>query len=116
MRRYVLDNRAGSGIIAKTVPLWQWLEGATPLLPAHNSYAMLANNYYEVGAWGQAAEYYLRAEEIYRNTHDLVVDSDSELDSAILFSYVRAQADMHLRRLDAPSASAARAKPQATAS
>lgn len=71
----------------------------------HSVYAMLANNYFYVNNWDGAALNYEKAEEIYLQTYDLVIDDPQPLDSAMVYAYVQAQADMHLQRLDASRAS-----------
>jgi tetratricopeptide (TPR) repeat protein len=73
----------------------------------HTVYAMLANNYFYVENWDGAVLNYQSAESTYRATYDLVVDDTPPLDSAIVFSYVQAQGDMHVRRLDAARATQA---------
>lgn len=73
----------------------------------HTVFAMLANNYFYVENWDGAALNYQKAEEIYRETYDLVVDSEPVLDSAVIYSYAQAQGDMHVRRLEADRAVAA---------
>ena len=70
----------------------------------HAVYAMLANNYFYVNNWDGAALNYEKAEEIYLETFDLVIDDPQPLDSATVYAYVQAQADMHLQRLDASRA------------
>jgi tetratricopeptide (TPR) repeat protein len=70
----------------------------------HEVYAMLANNYFYVENWDGAALNYARAEEVYLETWDLTVDDPQPLDSATVFSYVQAQGDMHVQRLDAERA------------
>ncbi len=70
----------------------------------HTVFAMLANNYFYVENWDGAALNYRRAEEVYRQTYDLVVDEEPVLDSAVIHSYARAEGDMHVRRLDADRA------------
>ena len=72
----------------------------------HTVFAMLANNYFYVSNWDGAALNYETAEEVYRETYDLV-DEPQALDSAVVFSYVQAQGDMHVKRLDASRASEA---------
>ena len=59
---------------------------------------------------------YGRAEEVYLETWDLVVEGEPVLDSATVYAYVQAQGDMHVQRLDAPRAETAydRALPWAT--
>lgn len=81
----------------------------------HTVFAMLANNYFYVENWDGAALNYQKAEEIYRETYDLVVDSEPVLDSAVIYSYTQAQGDMHVRRLDADRAVAAYEKALAVA-
>lgn len=73
----------------------------------HTVHAMLANNYFYVSAWEAAAQNYARAENVYLATYDLVVDEAPPLDSAVVFSYVQAQGDMHVQRFDATSAAEA---------
>ena len=73
----------------------------------HTVYAMLANNYFYVEDWDGAALNYEKAEEVYRETFDLVVEDPQPLDSAVVFSYVQAQGDMHVQRIDALQASEA---------
>lgn len=95
----------------------QELEKLTLLTPdQHSVFAMLANNYFFVENWDAAAVNYGRAEEVYMETWDLVVDGEPVLDSATVFSYVQAQGDMHVQRLDASRAETAydRALPWAT--
>lgn len=70
----------------------------------HTVFAMLANNYFYVDNWDGAALNYESAEEVYRETYDLVVDEEPVLDSALVHSYAQAQGDMHVRRLDAARA------------
>lgn len=67
----------------------------------HSVFAMLANDYFYVGNWDGAALSYAEAEEVYRETYDLVVDREPVFDSALVYSYAQAQGDMHVRRLDA---------------
>ena len=62
---------------------------------------MLANNYFYVSNWDGAALNYERAETVYLETWDLTVDEPQPLDSTTVFSYVQAQGDMHVQRLDA---------------
>lgn len=87
----------------------QELEKLTLLTPdQHSIYAMLANNYFYVSNWDGAAINYGKAEEIYLETWDLVVDENPQpIDSVTVFSYVQAQGDMHVQRLDAARASEA---------
>ncbi|MGY8778743.1 MAG: tetratricopeptide repeat protein [Longimicrobiales bacterium] len=73
----------------------------------HTVYAMLANNYFYVSNWDGAALNYQTAEDVYLATYDLVLDETPPLDSATVFSYVQAQGDMHIQRLDAMQATAA---------
>jgi len=73
----------------------------------HTVFAMLANNYFYVENWDGAALNYQSAEDTYRATYDLVVEDPPALDSTIVFSYIQAQGDMHVRRLDARGASEA---------
>lgn len=81
------------------------LEKLTLLTPdQHSVYAMLANNYFFVEEWDAAAVNYGRAEEVYMETWDLVVEGEPVLDSATVYAYVQAQGDMHVQRLDAPRA------------
>lgn len=81
------------------------LEKLTLLTPdQHAVYAMLANNYFYLNNWDGAALNYEKAEEIYLETFDLVIDDPQPLDSATVYAYVQAQADMHLQRLDASRA------------
>ena len=70
----------------------------------HTVFAMLANNYFYVESWDGAALNYQKAEDVYRETWDLVVDEDPVLDSAVIYSYAQAQGDMHVQRLDASRA------------
>jgi tetratricopeptide (TPR) repeat protein len=70
----------------------------------HTVYAMLANNYFYVENWDGAAVNYATAEDVYMQTWDLTVDEPQPLDSAVVFSYVQAQGDMHVQRLDADRA------------
>jgi tetratricopeptide (TPR) repeat protein len=95
----------------------QELEKLALLTPdQHTVYAMLANNYFYVEKWDAAAINYQTAEDVYVSTYDIVVDDVPTLDSAIVFTYVQAQGDMHVQRLDAARASEAydRALPYAT--
>jgi len=81
------------------------LEKLTLLTPdQHTVYAMLANNYFYVANWDAAAINYQTAEDVYVATYDIVVDDVPPLDSAVVFTYVQAQGDMHLQRLDATRA------------
>ncbi len=81
------------------------LEKLTLLTPdQHSVYAMLANNYFFVEDWDAAAVNYGKAEDVYMETWDLVVEGDPVLDSATVYAYVQAQGDMHVQRLDAPRA------------
>jgi tetratricopeptide (TPR) repeat protein len=73
----------------------------------HTVYAMLANNYFYVENWDGAAVNYARAEEVYMQTWDLTVDEPQPLDFSVVFSYVQAQGDMHVQRLDADRATEA---------
>jgi len=73
----------------------------------HTVYAMLANNYFYVGNWDGAALNYEKAEDVYRATYDLVAEGSPVFDSTTVFSYLQAQGDMHVQRLDATRASAA---------
>ena len=70
----------------------------------HSVFAMLANNYFHLADWSSAARQYQRAEDVYLATYDLVVDTVPELDSALIYSYARARADMRVRLLDAEGA------------
>ena len=72
----------------------------------HGVYAMLANNYFFDENWDGAALNYEKAEQVYLETYDLVIDDPQPLDSATVYAYVQAQADMHVQRLDASRASA----------
>ena len=84
------------------------LEKLTLLTPdQHSVYAMLANDYFYVSNWDGAAINYQKAEEVYLATFDLVAEEVQPLDSTVVFSYVQAQGDMHVKRLDAERASAA---------
>ncbi len=67
----------------------------------HTVFGMLANNYFYVENWDAAAVNYAKAEEVYRETYDLVVDEAPVLDSAVVYAYAQAEGDMHVRRLDA---------------
>ena len=67
----------------------------------HGVFAMLANNYFYVENWDGAALNYEKAEEVYLATYDLVIDDPQPLDSATVYAYTQAQADMHVQRLDA---------------
>lgn len=67
----------------------------------HGVFAMLANNYFYVENWDGAALNYEKAEEVYLATYDLVIDDPQPLDSATVYAYAQAQADMHVQRLDA---------------
>lgn len=81
------------------------LEKLTLLTPdQHTVFGMLANNYFYVENWDAAAVNYAKAEEVYRETYDLVVDEAPVLDSAVVYSYAQAQGDMHVRRFDADRA------------
>lgn len=73
----------------------------------HSVYAMLANNYFFVANWDGATLNYQKAEEVYLATFDLSVDDAQPLDSTIVFSYIQAQGDMHVQRLDHRSATEA---------
>lgn len=73
----------------------------------HGVYAMLANNYFYVENWDGAALNYQKAEEVYLQTYDLVVDDQQPLDSATVYAYVQAQGDMHVQRMDALRATTA---------
>lgn len=73
----------------------------------HTVFGMLANNYFYVENWDAAAVNYAQAEEVYRETYDLVVEEEPVLDSAIVYAYAQAQGDMHVRRLDADRATTA---------
>ena len=70
----------------------------------HTAYAMLANNYFYASEWDGAALNYQHAERVYLETFDLVVDAAPVLDSAVVFSYIQAQGDMHVQRFDATGA------------
>jgi tetratricopeptide (TPR) repeat protein len=84
------------------------LEKLTRLTPdQHSVFALLANNYFYLEDWTNAAENYERAAIVYEATYDLVPNGPVILDSALVFTYVRAEADMHIRRLDAERAGAA---------
>jgi tetratricopeptide (TPR) repeat protein len=86
----------------------QELEKLALLTPdQHTVFAMLANNYFYVENWDGAALNYQRAEEVYLGTYDLAADVSPSLDSAVVFSYVQAQGDMHVQRFDAAGASMA---------
>jgi tetratricopeptide (TPR) repeat protein len=86
----------------------QELEKLALLSPdQHTVFAMLANNYFYVENWDGAALNYQRAEEVYLGTYDLAADESPTLDSTIVFSYVQAQGDMHVQRLDAARATMA---------
>lgn len=67
----------------------------------HGVFAMLANNHYHLGNWELAADHYQRAGDVYLATYDLVVDTVPVLDSGLVYSYARAQAEMRVRVLDA---------------
>lgn len=84
----------------------QELEKLALLTPdQHSVYARLANNYFYVENWDGAALNYRKAEEIYLETWDLVVEQQPQpIDSVTVFSYVQAQGDMHIQRLDAARA------------
>lgn len=73
----------------------------------HTVHAMLANNYFYVEEWDGAALNYRRAEEVYLETYDLVLEEAQPLDSATVYAYAQAQGDMHVQRLDAASATVA---------
>ncbi len=84
------------------------LEKLAVLTPdQHTVFAMLANNHYRLAEWGLAADHYQRAEDVYLETYDLTPEVAGSLDSAQVFGYVRAQADVHVLRLDAADAAAA---------
>ncbi len=85
------------------------LEKLTRLRPdQHNLFIALANNYYQTKQWNEAAFNYVKAEEIYLNTYDLVAtDEPVEADSLLLYQYVSRQADVHVLRRDAGAAMAA---------
>jgi tetratricopeptide (TPR) repeat protein len=81
------------------------LEKLSLLTPdQHTVFAMLANNYFGLEDWSRAAEGYRQAQEVYLNTYDLVLDADVSPDSALLFDYARARADMHIRDRSADAA------------
>ncbi len=81
------------------------LEKLSRLTPDdHTVFAMLANNYFHLEDWSSAATDYQRAEDVYLATYDLVVDTIPKLDSALIYSYARARADMRVRLLDAGGA------------
>lgn len=84
------------------------LEKLTLLTPdQHSVYAMLANNYFQLSDWERAAIAYREAWEVYLATRDLVLDEPAPLDSDLVFGYVGAEGEMHVRRLNAPDARAA---------
>lgn len=84
------------------------LEKLTLLTPdQHAVYAMLANNYFQLSDWERAAIAYREASEVYLATRELVLDEPPALDSALVFGYVRAEGEMHVRRLNANDARAA---------
>ena len=66
----------------------------------HSVFAMLANSYFYVSNWDGAARSYEKAEAVYMATFDLFGGDPTPLDSALVFSYARAQGDMHVERLD----------------
>ena len=70
----------------------------------HSVYAMLANNHFYLSDWAAAALSYQRAEEVYIATYDLVIEDPQPLDSAVVFSYARAQGDMYVKLQDADRA------------
>jgi Tfp pilus assembly protein PilF len=87
------------------------LEKLTLLTPdQHSAFAMLANNYFFLSNWDGAVINYRKAEDVYLETFDLVAQDPEPLDSTLLFSYARAQGDMHVKRLDADRASTAYAR------
>ena len=73
----------------------------------HGVFAMLANNYFYMENWDGAALNYEKAEEVYLETYDLVIEAPQPLDSTTVYAYTQAQGDMHVQRLDATRASAA---------
>jgi tetratricopeptide (TPR) repeat protein len=84
------------------------LEKLTRLTPdQHTVFALLANNYFYLEDWTAAAENYERAAVVYEATYDLVPTDSVVLDATLMFTYVRAEADMHIRRLDAERAGVA---------
>jgi tetratricopeptide (TPR) repeat protein len=77
------------------------LEKLTRLTPdQHSVFALLANNYYFLEDWGAAAENYERAAVVYEATYDLVPAGTAAFDTSLVFTYMRAEADMHVRRHD----------------
>lgn len=93
---------------ARAVTTLEKLARLTP--DQHGVFAMLANNLYHLGEWQRAADHYRRAADVYLASYDLAGDEHPALDSALVFGYVRAQADMHVRMLDATGAAAAFAR------
>ncbi|MFN0098430.1 MAG: hypothetical protein ACKVS7_07140 [Gemmatimonadaceae bacterium] len=84
------------------------LEKLAALTPdEHAVFAMLANDHYQLGQWAAAAKRYADAERIHLATWDLREGGTASPDSALLYSYVRAQGDMHVRTRDAVQARAA---------
>ncbi len=84
------------------------LEKLSQLTPdQHTVFALLANNYFYLEDWASAAENYERAAVVYEATYDLVPADSVVLDSVLVFTYVRAEADMYIRRLDSERAEVA---------
>ena len=84
------------------------LEKLVRLVPdQHTAFAMLANNYYATERWDLAALNYGRAEKVYLDTYDLALEGSVKVDTVLLFSYTRAQGDIHILRRDATEAVAA---------
>ena len=84
------------------------LEKLVRLTPdQHTVFAMLANNHFRRERWDQAALNYQHAEDVYRATYDLVTGAADPLDSSVIYTYIRARADMRVRQLDAGRAATA---------
>jgi hypothetical protein len=81
------------------------LERLTLLTPdQHAVWAMLANSRFEMESWEAAAQAYREAWRVYLETRDLVVGDPQPLDRGLVFGYMAAEGDMHVRRLDAEEA------------
>jgi tetratricopeptide (TPR) repeat protein len=81
------------------------LEKLSRLTPdQHTVFAMLANNYFRLEDLRRAAEAYGQAEHVYLSTYDLVLDSNVTPDSALLYDYASARADMHMQNRSADAA------------
>ncbi len=103
-RVYELQARR-LGIAAAHARAADVLEKLTLLTPdQHAVWAMLANNRFEMGSWETAALAYREAWRVYLETRDLVTGDPPPLDRGLVFGYMAAEGDMHVRRLDAGEA------------